>query len=92
MRCLWAIIGATRADRLQNIKIREDTVTLESIAHVSSAEDSGHGCRIQRNDIVRQAFKHDFKRQRKRWSDQVRNDTGFKIPLVTARTHAINRK
>ena len=31
MRCLHSIRGVTRVDRLQNIKIREDTFTPESI-------------------------------------------------------------
>ena len=35
MRCLWAIRCVTRADRLQNIKIREDTFTPESITVVN---------------------------------------------------------
>ena len=34
MRCLWATTGVTRVDRLQNIKIREDTFTPEFITDV----------------------------------------------------------
>ena len=34
MRCLRAIRGVTKMDRLQNIKIREDTLTRESITDV----------------------------------------------------------
>ena len=36
MPCLWAIRCITRANRLQNIKIREDTFSHEAIT-----EDSG---------------------------------------------------
>ena len=48
-----------------------------------------------RDNIVRQGYKHDFNGQRKRgrplkrWSDQIKNDTG--LPLVTVERHAINR-
>ena len=55
----------------------------------------GHVCRMQRDNIIRQAYKQDFKGQQKRgrplkrWSDQIRNDTG--LPLLTAERHAINR-
>ena len=90
MRCLWAIRGVTRADILQNIKIRKDIFTPEFITDVIR-----HICHMQRDNIVRQAYKQDFNGQQKRgrplkrWSDQIRNDTG--LTLLTAEWHAINR-
>ena len=98
MRFLRAIIGVTRADRLQHIKIREDTFTPESIRDLIRHKGLswfGHVCRMQRYNIVRRAYKQDFRGQWKRgrplnkWSDQIRNDTG--LPLLTAERHAINR-
>ena len=44
-------------------------------------------CHMQRDDIIRQAYKQDFKGEQKRerllkrWSDQMRNDIG--LPLLT---------
>ena len=98
MCCLWAIRGVTTMDRQQNFKIREDTFTPESITDVNRhtiLRWFGHVCHMQRDNIVRQAYKQDFKEQQKRgrplkrWCDQIRNDTGF--PLLTAEQHTINR-
>ena len=86
------------ACRLQNIKIREDTFTPESITDIAKEEILGwfeHICHMQIDNIVRQAYKQDFKGQRKkerplkRWRDKIRNDTG--PPLLTPEQHAINR-
>ena len=97
VRCRRAIIGVTRARRLHNIKIREDTFTPESITDVIKHRRLrlfGHVCHMLRDNIVRQAYKQDFKGQRKRgrplkrWSDKIRNDTG--LLLLTAEWHAIN--
>ena len=51
MRCLRAIKGVTRADRVQNIKIRENTFTPESITDVIRHRRRGwfgHVYRMQR--------------------------------------------
>ena len=99
MRCLRAIRGVAKADKLQNIKIREDTFTPESITDVIRHRRRrwfGRVCCMQRENIVRQVYKQDFKGQQKRgrplkrWSDQIRNDT--RLPLLTAEWHAINRR
>ena len=66
MRCLRAIICVNRADRLHNIKIREDTFTPESITDVISHRRLrwfAHVCRMQKNNIVKQTYKQDFKGQ-----------------------------
>ena len=92
MHCLWAIRGVIRTDRLQNIKIREDIFTLESIMEVIRQRRLrwfGHVCRVQRDNIVRQAGPPKRGRPWKRWSDQIRNDTG--LLLLTAEQHATNR-
>ena len=65
----------------------------------SDTEDSrcfGHVCQIPRDNIVRQAYKQDFKGQWKRgrplnrWTDKIRNDTG--LPRLTAAWHATTKK
>ena len=58
IRCLRVIRGSTKADRLQNIKIREDTCTPESITNVIRHRRLrwfGHVCHMQRDNIVTQA-------------------------------------
>ena len=89
MRCRRDIRGVTRADRVQNTKIREDIFPL-NLSHMSSDRRLRwfeHSCRIQRDYIIRETYKHDFIGQRKRgrplkrWSDQIRNYTGF-IPYI----------
>ena len=99
MRCLLAISGVTRADRLQNSKIREYTFTPESIIdvirHRTRRQWFGHVCCMQRDNIIRQANKQNFKGQQKigrllKRCDQIRNDTW--LPLLTAERHAINRR
>ena len=69
----------TRAYRLQNIEYREDTFTLESIKDVIKHKRLwwlGHVCHTPRDNIVTQDIKAQQKRrQLKRWSDQIRNDS-----------------
>ena len=98
MSCLQAIRGITKVNRLQNIKIRENTFTPESITDVIRHKRLrwfGHICCVQRDNSVRQAYKQDFKgpwkrgRPMKRLNDQIRNDTA--LPLLTAERHAVNR-
>ena len=77
IHCLQAINSLTRADRLQNINIK-DTFTPESSLMSSDTEDAGGLATFaihQRENIVRQPFMQDLKGQRrrgrplKRWSD-----------------------
>ena len=99
LRCaVCGLLGVTRADRLHTIKITEDTFTPESITDVIRHRRFrwfGHVCWMRRNNIVMQASKHDFNGPRKRgrplkrWSDQIKNDTG--LPLLTAERHVTNR-
>ena len=64
MRCLRAISSVTRADRLQHIKITEDNFTPESSQMSSETEDSsGLDMFAICQDIIRQAYKQDFKGQ-----------------------------
>ena len=44
MHCLRAVRDVTRADRLQNIKIREETFTPEYITYIQDTEDSDGLC------------------------------------------------
>ena len=92
MRCLRATRCVTRADRLRNIKIREDTLPLN--LSPDSEDSDGLGMFAVCKEII-SLSKHthmtskDLGRPLKRWSDQNRNDTG--LPLLTAERHAINR-
>ena len=52
MRCLQAIRGVTRADRLQNIKLREDTFTNESTTDVIRHRRCGLGMFPTRKEIT----------------------------------------
>ena len=78
MPCLRVIRGVTRADRLQNIKIREDTFTPESITDVVRY------MRLRWFGHVWACLPY-----AKKWSDHIRNDTG--LPLLTAERHAMHR-
>ena len=92
MCCLQAIRRVTSADRLQNIKIREDTLNLSQMSPDTEDWWFGHVCCLQRDNIIRQVYKQDFKGQQKRGtplSDQIRNDSG--LPQLTAEQHVINR-
>ena len=98
MWCLWAIRGQDRLGWTDyKISRSENTFIPESITDVIRQRRLrwfGHVCHM-RDNIVSQAYKQDFKghqkrgRTLKRWSDQIRNDTG--LSLLTAERHAINR-
>ena len=89
MHCLRTIGGVTRTD--YNISRAGRTPLHLNLSQMSSdTEDSGgYVCRMQRQNIIRQAYKQDFKGQRKRGRplkrriDQIRNNTGH--PLLTAK-------
>ena len=61
MHCLQAIRGVTRADRLQNIKIREDTFTPESITDITKKNVFLGMFAVCKDNIVRQVHKQNLK-------------------------------
>ena len=98
MRCLRAIPGVSRRDRISNANIRKTTNSEYSITDMIRTKRLkwfGHVCRKPTTSLVYQSYKQDFPQPRprgrppKRWSDHIKKDT--KLPLLTAERNAENR-
>ena len=98
MRCLRAILGVSRRDRISNANIRKTTNSEYSITDMIRTKRLkwfGHVCRKPTTSLVYQSYKQDFPQPRprgrppKRWSDHIKKDT--KLPLLTAERNAKNR-
>ena len=93
MSCLLVIRCVTGADRLQNITYTPGSIT--DVLRNRGCLWFGHVCRVQRYNIVMQAYTRYFKGQRKRgrslsmWSDQISCDAG--LSMLTAERHAVNK-
>ena len=91
MKCLRSLLGVSLRDRLKNETIRKILnvgMSITDIIRKKRMKWFGHVVRLPQNSYVSIAYKQDFlvKRSKgrppKRWSDQLRNDTG--LPLLTA--------
>jgi hypothetical protein len=98
MRCLRAILGVTRRDRLRNHHIRAALNVSSTISDVIKQKRLrwfGHITRRPPESYITQAYRQDFRNPRlkgrppKRWADQVRADTG--LPIATAERRAASR-
>ncbi len=98
MRCLRAILGVTRRDRLSNEHIRKNLQVKHTITEVTRYKRLrwfGHIARRPPESYVAQAYRQDFTnprrrgRPQKRWINQVREDTG--LPIATAERRASDR-
>ncbi len=85
MRCLRALMGVTRRDRLRNEYIREQIGVMESIVEVVKRKRLkwfGHVMRRPPDSLVKAAYSGDFTAARPRgrppmrWRDQIPTDTG----------------
>jgi hypothetical protein len=91
MKCLRSILGVSLRDRLRNQKIRQllnVDKSLTDMVRKKRMQWFGHVVRLPKCSYVNIAYKQDFDGKRpkgrppKRWSDQLRLDTG--LPLLTA--------
>ena len=98
MRCLRSILGTTLADRIRNTDIiTRSGIRHTIIDHIKTRRLSwfGHVVRRPEDSYVYKAYKDDFTQARsrgrppKRWSAQIREDTG--LPLLTLERRALNR-
>ena len=98
MRCLRSILGTTLADRIRNTDIiTRSGIRHTIIDHIKTRRLSwfGHIVRRPEDSYVYKAYKDDFTQARprgrppKRWSAQIREDTG--LPLLTLERRALNR-
>ena len=98
MRCLRSILGTTIADRIRNTDIiTRSGIRHTIIDHIKTRRLSWfrHVVRRPEDSYVHKAFKDDFTQVRprgrppKRWSAQIREDTG--LPLLTLERLALNR-
>ena len=99
MRCLRAILGISTIQRLRNTAIRKTlniTNTISEVITQRRLKWFGHVVRRPDENYVSKAFRQDLQgrrsrgRPRKRWSDQIRSDTG--LPLRTAERRAYDRE
>ena len=98
MRCLRSFLGTTLADRIRNTDIiTRSGIRHTIIDHIKTRRLSwfGHVVRRPEDSYVYKAYKDDFTQARprgrppKRWSAQIREDTG--LPLLTLERRALNR-
>ena len=98
MKCLRSILGTTIADRIRNTDIiTRSGIRHTIIDHIKRRRLSwfGHVVRRPKDSYVYKAYKDDFTqaiprgRPPKRWSAQIREDTG--LPLLTLQRRALNR-
>ena len=98
MKCLRAILGVSRRDRISNASIRKSTNTEQTITdliRIRRLKWFGHVCRKPSTSLVYQSYKQDFPQPRprgrppKRWIDHIRKDT--KLPILTAERNAKDR-
>jgi len=95
MKCLRAILGVTRSERIRNTHIRKTLGMAETIEDVVSARRLrwfGHVVRSAAHSRINASYKQDFPNRRpvgrppKRWTDNIREQCG--IPLLTAERRA----
>ncbi len=98
MRCLRAILGVSKRDRISNASIRKSTnaeQTITDLIRTRRLKWFGHVCRKPSTSFVYQSYKQDFPQPRprgrppKRWTDHIRKDT--KLPILTAEGNAKDR-
>ena len=98
MRCLRAILGVTRRERLRNEHIRKALQMKNTITEVVKQKRLrwfGHVTRRPPESYVAKAYREDFSNPRprgrppKKWITQVREDTG--LPIATAERRASDR-
>ena len=96
-RCLRAILGVTRYERLSNNYIRDklNVLNIGNIVKMRRLKWFDHMARRPGDNYIKSVFIQDFQGNRGRgrpplrWQDQVRKDTG--LPLATAMRHAQDR-
>ena len=98
MRCLRAILGVTRRERLRNEHIRKALQLKNTITEVVKQKRLrwfGHVTRRPPESYVAKAYREDFSnpkprdRPPKKWITQVREDTG--LPIATTERRASDR-
>ena len=99
MKCLRAILGVTLYNRLKNQDIRQRLNVKKTIVdNIRSRRMKwfGHVNRRDRDSLVYRAYSQSFPNPRpagrppKRWTDQIRADTG--LPLQTAERNTMDRE
>lgn len=98
MRCLRAILGVNKLERITNITIRKilNVQNISEVIRMRRLKWFGHISRRPDDSFVKTVLIQDFQGNRGRgrpplrWQDQVRKDTG--IPIATAIRQAQNRK
>ena len=99
MRCLRAILGVTRRERLRNEHIRKALQMKNTITEVVKQKRLrwfGHVTRRPPESFVTNTYREDFSNQRprgrppKKWITQVREDTGLPIATAEHRTVVID--
>lgn len=90
MRCLRAILGVTRRQRLSNTYIRKTLKIPDTITQTVQSKRLqwfGHVVRRPDRSYISRSYRQDFTNPRprgrppKRWSSQIKEDTG--LPLAT---------
>ena len=99
MRCLRAILGISRLQRIKNVSIRKELRVEKTIVDAIQNRRLrylGHVNRRDVNSALFQAYKGNFTGRRPfgrpplRWSDQIRKDTG--LPIETAERRTMDRQ
>ena len=99
MKCLRAILGVSLHNRLRNERIRKRLSIEKTIVErirLRRIKWFGHVNRRNPESALYKAYRGDFSKRRpkgrppKRWSDQIRADTG--LPLRTAERQTMDRE
>ena len=97
MKCLRAILGVTRLDRLSNARIRQTLGIRQIIEGVVSERRLRWFGHVARNsEMINDSYKQDFPKASKRgrllkmWTDAIRQQSG--LPLLTLERRSMRRK
>ena len=99
MRCLRAILGVSRRDRISNDKVREllgIKSTIVEVVRRKRLKWLGHVARKEDKSFAARVYEQTFPTPRptgrppKRWKSQISDDLG--IPISTAERTARNRQ
>jgi hypothetical protein len=97
--CLRMMLGIKLIDHVRIEEIHKKAGTKNTIVNLIKKRRLtwfGHVCRLPNDSLVQRMYKEDFKKKRKRgrppkrWTDQIKEDTG--LPLLTAEKYAKDRK